>query len=224
MAMTKRVLVLGGTGRTGSFVIDKALAAGMAVHVLARRPEAVAQTHEALTVFKGSPENMPELEAAIAGCDAVIATMNNARASDSPFAKIVNSPTLLTDIFANVIAAMQKHGITRVVQLGATGAGDSFEAAPWIFRQFIKRTNLGVAYRDHEGVEAALAASGLDWTVARAVGLGKKTGPVTESYVVNGKSEPKPSMQIARESVAEWMVAALDRSELYGKAPTISVV
>ncbi|MGH1414437.1 MAG: NAD(P)-dependent oxidoreductase [Pelagimonas sp.] len=222
--MTKRILVLGGTGRTGSHVISKALAAGISVNVLARRPEAVTQKHDNLTVFTGTPEKADDLDAAMTGCDAVIATMNNARASDSPFAKIVNSPTLLTDIFGNVIAAMQKHGIRRIVQLGATGAGDSFEAAPWIFRQFIKRTNLGVAYRDHEGVEAALAASGLDWTVGRAVGLGKKTGDVTESYVVNGTSQPKPSMQIARESVAEWMVAALDRSDLHGKTPTISVV
>ncbi len=222
--MTKRVLLLGGTGRTGSHVIDKALAAGLFVNVLARRPEAVTQTHDNLTVFKGTPENASDLDAAIANCDAVIATMNNARASDSPFAKIVNSPTMLTDIFGNVIAAMHKHNIRRVIQLGATGAGDSFDAAPWIFKQFIKRTNLGVAYRDHEGVEAALAASGLDWTVGRAVGLGKKSGLVTESYVVDGKSQPKPSMQIARESVAEWMVAALDRSDLYGKTPTISVL
>ncbi|MFY0618937.1 NAD(P)-dependent oxidoreductase [Shimia sp.] len=223
--MTKKtVLVLGGTGRTGSHVIDKALDAGHVVHVLARRPEAVAKKHDMLKVFKGTPENADELDAAIAGCDAVIATMNNARASDSPFARIVNSPTLLTDIFGNVVAAMNEHGIRRVVQLGATGAGDSFEAAPWIFRQFIKRTNLGVAYSDHEGVEAVLVASGLDWTVGRAVGLGKKTGTVTESYVVAGKSAPKPSMQIARESVAEWLVAALDRSDLYSKTPTISVI
>lgn len=222
--MIKRVLVLGGTGRTGSHVIDKALAAGHAVQVLARQPEAVPQKHDKLTVVRGTPENADELDAAIAGCDAVIATMNNVRASDSPFAKIINSPTLLSDIFGNIIAAMDKHGIRRVVQLGATGAGDSFGAAPWIFRQFIKRTNLGVAYRDHEGVEASLAASGLDWTVGRAVGLGKKTRKVTESYVVDGKSQPKPSMQIARESVAEWMVAALDRRDLYGKSPTISIV
>ena len=220
--MTKRVLVLGGTGRTGRHVIDKALAAGYSVNVLARRPEAVTQTHENLTVFKGTPENAKDLDAAIEGCDAVVATMNNARASDSPFGKIVNSPTLLSDIFGNVIAAMNKHGVRRVVQLGATGAGDSFDAAPWIFRQFIKRTNLGVAYRDHEGVEAALATSGLDWTVGRAVGLGNKSGPVTESYVIDGKSQPKPSMQIGRESVAEWLVAALERSDLFGKTPTIS--
>jgi uncharacterized protein YbjT (DUF2867 family) len=220
--MTQRVLVLGGTGRTGSHVIDKALAAGMLVNVLARRPEAVTHSHANLTVFQGTPENAADIASAIEGCDAVIATLNNARATDSPFAKIVNSPTLLTDCFTNLIAAMKEHNVRRVVQLGASGAGDSFAAAPWIFKQFIKRTNLGVAYRDHEGVEAALAASGLDWTVGRAAGLGNKPGSVIESHIVNGKATPKPSMTIGRETVAQWMMDAIGRSELHGKALMIS--
>lgn len=221
--MRKRVLVLGGTGRTGRYVIDQALAAGWAVNVLARQPERLTQSDTNLSVFKGSPENAADIDPAMEGCDAVIATMNNARASDSPFAKIVNSPTLLTDCYTNIIASMKRHGVRRIVQLGASGVGDSFATVPWIFKQFIKRTNLGVAYRDHEGVEAALAASDLDWTVGRAVGLGKKTGAVIESYPLDGKSTPKPSMQIGRESVAQWMVEALERSDLHGKTPIISL-
>lgn len=218
----KRILVLGGTGRTGQHVIDKALANGMAVNVLARRPEAVTQSDPNLTVFAGTPENMADITPAITGVDAVICTLNNNRASDSPFAKIVNSPTLLTDIIKNVTAAMKEHKVRRIVQLGASGAGDSFAASPWIFRLMIRKTNLGVAYLDHEGAEAVLEDSGLDWTVGRAVGLTAKTGPVKESYVVGSKLDPKPSMLIGRESVAEWMVNALDRAELFGKTLTIS--
>lgn len=218
----KRILVLGGTGRTGQHIIDSALAAGMGVNVLARRPEAVTQSDPNLTVFAGTPENMADITPAMAGVDAVLCTLNNNRASDSPFAKIVNSPTLLTDIFKNVTAAMKDHNVQRIVQLGASGAGDSFAASPWILRLMIRKTNLGVAYSDHEGVEAVLANSGLDWTVARAAGLSAKTGAVKESYVVNGKLNPKPSMLIGRESVAKWMVDAVERTELFGKSPTIS--
>lgn len=220
--MTQSILILGATGRTGQHVVDKALAAGLTVNVLARRPEAVTQTHSNLTVFKGTPENRADLAPAITGVDGVICTLNNNRASDSPFAKLVNSPTMLTDIFTNLIAEMKEHKVQRVIQLSASGAGDSFAPSPWILRVLIKKTNLGVAYRDHEGVEALLAASDLDWTVGRPAGLNAKTGPVKESYIVDGKLEPKPSMLIGRESVAEWMVGALDRPELYGKTPTIS--
>lgn len=202
--------------------VDKALHAGLKVHVLARRPEAMTKTHANLIIFKGAPENQADLAPAITGVDAVICTMNNNRASDSPFAKIVNSPTLLTDIFANIVAEMSEHNVRRIIQLGASGAGDSFAPSPWIFRIFISKTNLGVAYKDHEGVEAVLAASGLDWAVARAVGLGKKPGSVMESFVVNGKFQPKITMQIGREPSAQWMVEALNRSELYGKTPTLS--
>lgn len=221
--MTKRILVLGGTGRTGSLVVDHALAAGLKVNVLARRPEAVSQSHDNLTVFKGTPENPADLDPAMAGCDAVITMVNNARATDSFFAKIVNSPTMLTDIYKTLIASMNSHGVRRVLHLSAAGVGDSYATVPWIFKQFIKRTNLGVSYRDHEGVEATLAASGLDWTVGRAVALGTKTGDVVESYTVNGKNTPKASMQIGRESVAKWFIDALDRTELHRKAPTISI-
>ncbi|MEQ6202234.1 hypothetical protein ABMC88_04190 [Sulfitobacter sp. HNIBRBA2951] len=43
-----------------------------------------------------------------------------------------------------------------------------------------------------------------------------------ESYVVNGASPPKPAMQISRASVAQWLIDALDRTDLYGKTPMIS--
>lgn len=221
--MSKRILVLGGTGRTGTHVIDAALKAGFSVNVLARRPDAVTQNDADVTVFSGTPENAADLAPAMVGVDAVISTMNNNRASDSPFAKIVNSPTMLTDCFVNIIAAMTENNVSRIVQLGASGAGDSFDAAPWIFKMFIKRTNLSVAYRDHEGVEALLSASDLDWTVGRAQALSKKTGSVQESYVSGGKATPKPSMQIGRESVAQWMVSAVNRADLISKAPIISL-
>lgn len=220
--MTRRILVLGGTGRTGRHVIEHALAAGHSVNVLARTPQRVERKDAKLRVFEGTPENEADIDPAIEGCDAVIATMNNARASDSPFAKLVNPPSLLTECYGNIIASMKRHGVQRIVHLGAYGAGDSFSAVPWLFKVLIKRTNLGVAYRDHEGVEAALAESGLDWTVGRAVGLGKKTSAVVESYVVNGRNTLKPSMQVGRESVGKWLVEALDRSDLHGKTPTIS--
>lgn len=220
--MTQTILILGATGRTGQHAVDKALEAGLKVHVLARRPEAVSQKHENLTVFDGTPENRADLKPAISGVDAVLCTMNNNRASDSPFAKLVNSPTLLTDIFTNIVAEMKDHKVQRIIQLGASGAGDSFAVSPWILRVMIRKTNLGVAYQDHEGVEAVLEGSGLDWTVARAAGLSAKAGPVKESYVVDGKLNPKPSMLIGRESVAQWMVDAVNRKELFGKMPTIS--
>lgn len=219
-----KLLVLGGSGRTGSLVIEKALAKGMLVHAIVRRPDTIEPTHKNLTLFEGTPTDKNRVSAAIEGCTAVISVLNNNRASDSPFAKIINSPTLMTESIGNTLAAMKSQGIKRISLLSAAGVGDSFAAAPWLMRLMIKRTNLGHTYQDHEGVEAALAASGLDWTVARAVMLGKKISdqPIAESYVVDNVNQPKPAMQISRDSVAQWLLDSLDRPELIAKAPIIS--
>lgn len=222
--MSNSILVLGGSGRTGGFVLQKALAANHKVHALVRNPAAITLTHDNLTLHKGTPENAGDIANAMQGCDAVISTLNNPRASDSPFAKPLYGDALLTGIINKTIATMKAQGATRIVTLGVAGANESFATAPWIMRQMIKRTNLGHAYRDHEGVEAALSVSGLDWTVGRAMMLGKKDGkgPILESYVVDGTNTPKPAMQISRAMVAQWMIDALNRTDLRAKAPLIS--
>ncbi|MEP5153273.1 NAD(P)H-binding protein [Planktotalea sp.] len=222
--MTKTILLYGGSGRTGTLVMQQALGAGHIVRALVRNPSVISQTHANLTLIKGTPENADNVAEAMQGSDVVISTLNNARASDSPFAKPVNSDTLLKDIMDTTIAAMNDQGLSRIVTLGAAGANESYDTAPLIMRMLIKWSNLGHAYRDHEMVEDALAASGLDWTVGRAMMLGKKEGtaPVIESYVVDGANHPKPAMQISRATVAQWLIDALDRADLYGKAPMVS--
>ena len=224
MKMTKTILLYGGSGRTGTLVMQQALAAGHSVRALVRNPTVISQNHADLTLIKGTPENADDVAKAMQGCDAVISTLNNARASDSPFAKPVNRDTLLKDIFDITIAEMHDQGLRRIVSLGAAGVNESYETAPLFMRMLIKWSNLGHAYRDHEMVEDALAASGLDWTVGRAMMLGNKEGtaPVIESYVVNGANQPKPAMQISRASVARWLIQSLDRADLHGKAPMIS--
>ncbi|GAA3855637.1 NAD(P)-binding oxidoreductase [Celeribacter arenosi] len=222
--MSKHIFLLGGSGRTGLLVIEKALASGHKVTALVRNTAKVEISHANLTLFEGSPSSAKDLAAAMQGCDSVIVTLNNSRQTDSPFSKIINSDTLLTDTISETVAAMKGHGITRISMLSAAGTTDTFVTAPWVMRLMIKHTNLGHAYRDHEGVQAVLEASGLDWTLGRAMMLGKKPGtaPVIESYVVNGKADPKPAMQISRASVAQWLIDSLDRDDLAAKAPMIS--
>jgi len=65
--MKKRLLWLGGTGRTGYLVIEKALVAGWAVNMLAREPARISANSPDVTVVKGSPEQVEDLDAAMAG-------------------------------------------------------------------------------------------------------------------------------------------------------------
>lgn len=217
--MTRKMLLLGATGRTGEAVLDQALDRGWQVTALVRRPEALIP-RSGLAVITGTPLDSVAVAQALEGCDAVISTLNNNRTSDSFFAKPVSPPNFMTDSMANVIAAMQTQGVRRLAVLSAAGVGDSFAEVPWLFRMIIRHTNLAHTYRDHDALDALVRASGLDWTLARAVMLGTRPGtaPVTLSY----GGQPQPHGQISRESVATFLLDSLDDPALVGKAPTIS--
>ena len=218
--MSRKILLLGATGRTGQAVLDKALARGWQLNALVRNPGNLTTAHDGLTVFEGTPLAAADLANAMEGCDAVVSTLNNNRTSDNPFAKPVSPPNFMADSIRNTLKAMESRGIKRIVVLSAAGVGDSFKEQPWLFRLLIKKTNLGHTYRDHDAVDAMLRASGTDWTLPRPVMLGKNPGkgPIIVSYNL----VPKPHCQITRDSVAQFILDSLDDPSLIGKAPTLS--
>jgi NAD(P)H-binding len=67
-----KLALFGATGLTGPSVLREALARGHHVQVLARTPEAITTSHERLTVLRGDALNVAEVEACVAGCDAVL--------------------------------------------------------------------------------------------------------------------------------------------------------
>lgn len=218
--MTSKILLLGATGRTGRLVLEQALARGWQVSALARNAGALPQNAAGLSVTQGTPLNRGDVARAMEGCDAVISTLNNNRASDNPFARPVSPPNFMADSIARTLEAMQAQGIRRISLLSAAGAGNSFPEQPWLFRMLIRHTNLGHTYRDHDAVDALLRRSDADWTQVRAVMLGRNPGkgPVIVSY----GGSPRPHFQISRDSVARFLIESLDDGALVGKAPTIS--
>src|SRR5215472_13030251 len=121
-----KLLALGATGRTGRWVLEYALGAGDDVVALARTPEKILARSPKLSVVRGTPENADDGLPAIRGCEAVISTLDNSRASDLPWARPVSPPMLMTGSIRNALAAMRRSGARRIVVLSALGVGDSF--------------------------------------------------------------------------------------------------
>jgi len=82
-----RVLLLGGTGRTGKLVLNLAIDNRFKVHCVARNPAAL-KSHKLLTIFEGSPEDSELLQSAAVGCDAIISVLNISRKSDFPWSPL----------------------------------------------------------------------------------------------------------------------------------------
>ena len=215
-----KILILGATGRTGKWILAEALEQGYKVNCLVRKPEEINQNHSALKIYKGSPESISELESALKGCDAIISALNISRKSDFPWSKLRTPKTFLSDVMKNIITLSTKIKIDRIVVCSAWGVADTEKEIPLWFNWFIKNSNIGVAYKDHERQENLLKSSTLNWTIVRPSGLLdlSKSQTIIESY----NNEPKPKITISRKSVAEFMVQSLSDEKLIGKAPVIS--
>ncbi len=215
-----KILILGASGRTGKIILEIALNQGYDVNCLVREPKKIKITHRMLTIFKGSPDRISELENAIKNCDGIISALNISRNSDFPWSKLRTPKTFLSDVMKNIISLTKKNKINRIVVCSAWGVAETEKDIPVWFSWFIKNSNIGVAYKDHERHEKELKNSKLNWTIVRPTGLTnfKNEKKVIESY----NNEPKPKLTISRINVAEFMVNALKRNELIGKTPVIS--
>src|SRR4029077_10690934 len=93
---------------------------------------------------------------------AVISTLGAGRS--------LKSGGLISQSMGRTVRAMEEHGVRRLIFTSAFGVGDPRRDVPLGPRIFM-RLLLRDIYRDKELGEAALRASGLDWTLVCPAGL-----------------------------------------------------
>lgn len=199
-----RITVVGGNSGTGAQVVRIAVQQGHQVTCLSRSGSA--SLPEGVRDLRGDALQTEVVRSAVAGADAVVVTVGGARRSGRHRAQVTHG----------VIAAMRDAGVRRLIVHSSLGVGDSMQLMPAPARMFA-RTVLGQALADHAEQEAAVAASGLDWTVVRPGGL--SDGPATGAYIAQDTAEGRPMKgMISRADVATHIVHILDDPATFGRA------
>lgn len=206
------IALFGGTGRTGSRVLHRALAEGHEVRALVRDPNKLAVSSPALTLIRGDVLDAAAVDRTVAGSDAVL----------SLFGQVKGSPrTLQADGTKLIVEAMRAHGVTRIVTLSGGGLSapmDSPGPADRVIR-FLLKTVSGHVLADAERHLAVLEASGLDWTVVRGPRLTDKPG--VGRYRV-GWVGVDASTQISRDDLADFILTQVDDRTFVGRMPFVS--
>jgi uncharacterized protein YbjT (DUF2867 family) len=183
--------ILGATGRTGSLVVERALAAGHTVTALVRSPEKLTNGNPNLRVVSGQATDASAVSRALEGADAVISTLGG-------------KPPVMTDSIGAIIDAARKTGVSRVVVLSTFAAErDRLDAAT----RLLTGIGMGAMLKDKLAGEEMLRRSGLEWTIAYASIL--SDSPATGSVVVlPDGARRRLSQKISRADLAAWMVEA----------------
>ncbi len=196
-----RLLVLGATGPTGRALIDVALKSGDAVTALARNPAALGELSDRVTIVQGDATSEREVAGAMRGQDAVISALGRGNS--------LSADTLFSRAATAVIAAAGQENVSRLVWMSSFGVGDTFASAGLV-QKFLFRTMMRGIYADKAIADAAIRASGLDWTLVYPGALTK--GPAKGAYRVADRIAMKGLPNISRADVAGFMHrAAHDR-------------
>jgi len=204
-----KLAVFGATGGTGRQVVEQALAAGHHVTALVRDPAKLGLNQPALTVKRGNVLEPEDVFNTVSGTDAVIVSLGST--SNNPDS-VVSQGT------ANVVDAMQKAGVARLIVVTSLGVGESKDQVPFFFKALMA-TALRKTMQDKEAQEKLVKASGLDWTIVRPGGL--TDGPRTGQYRY-GLDPKLVAGQVSRADVAEFVLKQLTDTQFLRKAPAIT--
>jgi len=209
-----KVAIFGSTGGTGRIMVGKALERGWDVTAAVRSSSALAWRHEHLRVVQADVLRPETLEAAVEGQDAVITSVS----VGSSLKEGRKPTTLFSEGTRNVIAAMKKRGVGRLVCLSSS-AVEPDPALGIIFGKIMRPLLFKEMYEDMSRMEREVRSSGLDWVIVRPSTL--TDDPASGRYILGIDRIPK-GWRIAREDVADFTLDQLDDDRYLRRAIAIT--
>ncbi len=209
----KNIALFGATGQTGQEFLQQALDAGYAIRALARTPEKLSLTSPQLEVIRGDVLAPADVERLVAGTDLVV----------SLFGHVKGSPDWLqTEGTENIVAAMKKHGVDRIISLSGGGLPYPEKDRPGLSDNIIRWVmKLAVPQILNDAVRhaAVLRNSGLQWTIVRGPRLTNepKRGDYRVGWVgVNGGTK------LGRADLADFILRLVEEERYDGEMPFVS--
>lgn len=207
------IVIFGATGRTGQYLVNKALERGHLVTAVARHPEQITLRHEHLRVV-GELFDQPEtIEAAVSGQAALLSAVG------APMSRAATS--VHADSARSIVAAMTRVAVRRLICVTSGGTNPQHDPnLPFVFEQVFKRIFANI-YQDQIEMEQIVMASETDWTIVRPAAL--TDSPATGRCRVNVAYAIRGGNQTPRADLADFMLNQLDDPTYIRKAVALAI-
>ena len=168
-----KLVIFGATGNIGREVVNQALSQGHTVTAFAREASKVGIEHPNLRIALGDVRDPVSVENAIQGHDAVLCSIGAGRKGN-----------VRTEGTRNIINAMERLGIRRLICQSSLGVGNSRGNLNAFWKYIMFGLLLRPAYADHVRQEEHVRQSNLDWTIVRPGAFidGERTGQYKHGF------------------------------------------
>jgi putative NADH-flavin reductase len=208
-----KIVIFGAAGATGRIVVKHALDLGHEVTAFDRDIAPLTIQHPKLTRMQGDIFNTSQVEAAVAGQDAVISVLGVGPGVTIP---------VCSEGTKNIIAAMQKLGVKRFVSQSAfavaalDGEWREVPYLPFILPFFPK---VKAMFADKVIQEQEILHSNLDWIIVRPAKL--TDDPKRGEYIVRDQLLMGPGAKISRADVADFLLQQINNDTFLHKVPRL---
>ncbi|GAB3316935.1 NAD(P)H-binding protein [Larkinella ripae] len=206
-----KLLIFGSTGSIGRQLVVQALAEGHHVTAFARHPAALqALQHAHLQIHQGDVLDPASVERAVTGHDTVLCVLGAG-----------SKGRVRAEGTKNIIRAMEKTGVKRLICQTTLGAGDSKGNLNFFWKYVMFGFLLRNAMKDHELQEQYVQQSRLDWTIVRPAAFtnGGATGHYQHGFSADAESL---TLKISRADVAGFLLRQLSTTDYLKKTPGLS--
>ncbi|AKG36742.1 NAD(P)-dependent oxidoreductase [Paenibacillus durus] len=210
MKTTHQIAIIGGTGKAGRYLAQKALESGHSVCMLVRNPEKLTSHDDTIQMITGDARDVGSIRSLLDGCNVVINT----------FGQPVKALPLYSEITSNVLAVMSEYGIRRYI--GVTGGSLNVDGDRKSLVNRVASKSFEILFRkmimDKKKELTLLMRSDIEWTLVRLpfVVEGSETGIIKENLT------DVPGRTMTNEDIARFLINQIDDTKYVRKTPCIS--
>jgi len=214
MDATQKIAVVGGTGKSGKYLINTLLAQGNSIKVLVRNPERTIGFHPLAETIIGDVRDRQALKGLMTGCGAIVSTLG--------MGVPASEPTIFSQATANIIEVMKECNVQRYIVVTGLNVDTPFDAkgpkvkaaTNWMYANYPRST------ADRQLEYDLLCKSNIDWTMVR-VPLIEQTD---ERGTVSKSLFDCPGDKISATDLAFFLVGQLTDAVYLKAAPFIANV
>ena len=205
-----KLAVLGGTGKSGKYLVQQLISRGIHFKLLLRTPESFQIKSSLIEIVKGDARDYNSVHKLLDGCDAVISMLGQPK----------GEPTIFSEATRNIIRAMNYWHIGRyivITGLNVDCPSDQKSAKTKMSTDWMK-TNYPKTTLDRQVELNELNQSGVDWTLVR-LPLIMQTDERLPTLI---NLEDCPGDKISATDLAIFVIEQLSDVTYVRKAPFIA--
>lgn len=205
-----KIAVIGGTGKSGKYLVKELISKGYSIRLLHRKPETLTLNSSLVEIFKGDARDASAISGLITGTQAVISTLSQP----------AGEPSIFSDATRNIISAMEQHHVSRYIVIAGLNVDTPFDqkgdvtqaGTDWM------RANYPITTQDRQVEYELLKSSSINWTMVR-LPLIAQTG---ERKGILSSLTDCPGTGISATDLADFLISQLTDDTFSRRAPFIA--